>query len=48
MIQFENENESLEIEFTHEESDIDFSTYLAEVSDTKFKIEDSNQVSKFK
>ena len=45
---FENENESLEIEFTLEESEKDFSTYSAEISDSNLEIEDSNQVSKYK
>lgn len=44
---FKNENESLEIEFTLEESDKDFSTYSAEISDSNLEIEDSNQVSKY-
>ncbi|HSI66802.1 MAG TPA: hypothetical protein VK947_05260 [Planococcus sp. (in: firmicutes)] len=48
VIQFENENESLEIEFTLEESEKDFSTYSAEISDSNLEIEDSNQVSKYK
>ena len=48
VIQFENENESLEIEFTLKESDKDFSEYSAEISDSDFQIEDSEQVSKYK
>ncbi|MFD2045218.1 hypothetical protein ACFSTA_16155 [Ornithinibacillus salinisoli] len=47
IIQFENENESLEIEFALEESDLDFSEYSAEISDSNFQIEDSDQVSKY-
>ncbi|MFD2045186.1 hypothetical protein ACFSTA_15995 [Ornithinibacillus salinisoli] len=47
VIQFENENESLEIEFTLEESDNEFSEYSAEISDSDFQIEDSGQVSKY-
>src|SRR5690625_4200877 len=48
VIQFENENESLEIEFTFEESDKEFSEYSAEISHSDFQIEDSDQVSKYK
>jgi major membrane immunogen (membrane-anchored lipoprotein) len=48
VIQFENENEYLEIEFTLEESDKDFSEYSAEISDSKLEIEDSSLVSKLK
>jgi major membrane immunogen (membrane-anchored lipoprotein) len=47
-IQFENENESLEIEFTFEKSDEDSSTYSAVLSDSDFQIEDSDQVSRYK
>lgn len=47
VMQFENENESLEIEFTLEESDKDISTYSAEISNSNLEIEDSNQVSKY-
>ena len=48
VIQFENENEYLEIEFTLEESDNEFSEYSAEISDSKLKIDDSSLVSKLK
>lgn len=48
VILFENENESLEIEFTLEENEKDFSTYSAEITDSNLEIEDSNQVSKYK
>ncbi|WP_157998050.1 hypothetical protein [Ornithinibacillus scapharcae] len=48
MIQCENENESLEIEFTLNESEKEFSQYSAEVSDSNLHIEDSKQVSKYK
>jgi hypothetical protein len=48
LIQYENENETLEIEFTLEESDEDSSTYSAIISDADFQIEDSDQVSKYR
>lgn len=48
VIQFENENEYLAIEFTLKESDDDISEYSAEISDSKYEIEDSKIVSKFK
>ncbi|MUK88417.1 hypothetical protein GMD78_08440 [Ornithinibacillus sp. L9] len=47
VIQFENKNESLEIGFTFEESEKDFSAYSAVISDSDFQIEDSKQVSKY-
>lgn len=48
VIQFENENESLEIEFTFKESNIETSEYAAEIIDSDFQIEDSEQVSNYK
>ncbi|GAB3808423.1 hypothetical protein [Virgibacillus kimchii] len=48
LIQYENENETLEVEFTLEESDEDSSTYSAMISDADFQIEDSDQVSKYR
>jgi major membrane immunogen (membrane-anchored lipoprotein) len=48
VVLFENENEYLEAEFTLKESDKEFSTYSAEISDIDFQMEDSEQVSKYK
>lgn len=48
VIQFENVNETLELEFTLEESDKDFSEYSAVISDSSFQMKDSEQVSKYK
>lgn len=48
VIQFENENESLQIEFTLKESDKEFSQYSAEIIDSDFQMEDAEQVSKYK
>ena len=47
MILFENENEYLEAEFALKESDKEFSTYSAEISDLDFQMKDSEQVSKY-
>jgi hypothetical protein len=48
VVLFENENEYLEVEFSLKESDKEFSTYSAEISDLDFQMEDSEQVSKYK
>lgn len=47
VLQFENENELLEIEFTLKESDKDISEYSAELSRSTLDIEDSTQLSEF-
>ncbi|MFA1821332.1 hypothetical protein ACDX78_14345 [Virgibacillus oceani] len=47
IIQFENENEFLEIEFTLEESNEDSSTYLAEINDADYKMTDTDKISHF-
>ncbi|MFD2629523.1 hypothetical protein [Oceanobacillus kapialis] len=44
VIQFENENELLEIEFALKESDIESSQYAAEIINLKYEIEDSKLV----
>lgn len=47
VMQFENDNETLEIEFIIEESDKEFSEYSGEISDSDFQIEDSKRISKY-
>ncbi|WP_047984375.1 hypothetical protein [Ornithinibacillus californiensis] len=47
VLQFENENEYLEINFTLEESDKDFSKYAAKISDVKFEMENIDEISYF-
>lgn len=48
VINFENENEKLEIEFIEfKESNKDFSAYSTVINNSELEIEDSEQVSKF-
>lgn len=48
VLQFENENEYLEIRFTLRESDEDFSKYSASISDVTFEMKDKDEISHFK
>lgn len=48
VLQFENENEYLEIKLTLHESDEDFSKYSASISDVNFEMKDQDKISHFK
>jgi hypothetical protein len=48
LLQFENENERLQISFELRESEKDFSTYAAEIKDVVFEMDDWNKVSYFR
>ncbi|GAA0472092.1 hypothetical protein [Alkalibacillus silvisoli] len=48
VIHLENENESAEVEFILNESDKEISEYSAEIIDSNFQIEDSEQTSEYK
>lgn len=47
-LNFENENEDLEINFTVKNSDKEFSEYAAEISEVTFEMENTEKVSYFK
>lgn len=48
VVNFENENEKLEINFIDfKESDLEFSAYSTAISEPKWDIKDSNQISHF-
>ncbi|MHA6253314.1 hypothetical protein [Oceanobacillus sp. CAU 1775] len=47
-VHFEDDNESLKIEFWVNESDKDFSMYSAKIHHAEYQISDSEQISRFK
>jgi hypothetical protein len=48
LLQFENENERLQIHFELQESERDFSAYAAKITEVEFEMEDWNEISYFK